>query len=188
MLGKGRFELKLSPRDLRLLPLLAVLAVGGAFFPSVMGRYQEVRAKEAELAEKREELENLRRRLSGLNALRQRLSQLEAEYEAVSWPPDPRTQGAAWLASLLEEAGMRVESLEISGGDPFAEGLLAVNVTVRGKAPGYQAVREGVERLLASRSVIRSIRLEYAAGEGLGFDLRVGVLVPQGGEPGGGGP
>jgi len=175
--SKGPFSLKLSPRDVRLLPLLVALSIGGAFSPSILNRYQEVRTKEKEVAEKHQEVESLRQRLAELNVLRQRLSQLEAEYKAVSWPPDPRTQGAAWVASLLEEAGMKVESMEITGGDPFAEGLLAVNVAVQGNAAGYKAVRDGLEKLLASRSVIRSIRLEYTPGEGLRVDLKVGVLV-----------
>lgn len=185
MVSKSRFKLELSPRDARLLPLLLMLAVAAAFTPSLLGRYQEVRAKGEEVMQKKQEVESLRQRLAELSALRQRLARLEEEYGAVSWPPDPRTQGAAWMAALLEGAGLKVENMEISGGDPFAEGLLSVNVAVRGKAPGYGAVREGLKRLLDSRSVIRSVRLEYAAGQGLSFDFKVGVLVPLTGAAGG---
>lgn len=186
MASKGGLNFKFSPKDARFLPLLAILVIGAAFTPSILGRYQEVQIKEEEVAEKRREVEDLRRQLAEVNALRQQLSHLEREYATISWPPDPRSQGAAWMVSLLEGVGLKVESIDISGGDPFAEGLLSVNVSIRGRTPSYGAVREGLEKLLASRSVIRSVRLEYDAKQGLTFDLQVGVLVPQIGAMGGG--
>lgn len=185
MASKGGFGPKLLPKDARPLPLLAILVVGAAFTPSILGLYQEVQIKGEEVAEKKQEVENLRQRLAEVDALRQQLSHLEREYATISWPPDPRAQGADWMVSLLEGTGLKVESIDISGGDPFAEGLLSVNVTIRGRAPSYGAVREGLEKLLASRSVIRSVRLEYNAKRGLTFDLQVGVLVPQIGATGG---
>ncbi len=167
---------KYPPLLLFLLGLALALALGFGNFSSRKGEVEELRAQ---LDGLQSELDSMRVRRASLEKLEERLKELEAFYRSVKWPPDPETQGVAWVVGLLEEAGWKVESLEISGGEPLPNGLKSVRTIARGKAKGAPSVTKALEKLLEARVSVDRIAVEALPEGALSMELQFAILTPQ---------
>lgn len=171
---------QVKPQDLKtltrylllLLPFLLLL-----FLPSrVIERSATLASLRDEVSRVETQVAALRKQAAELPTLQSRLAQLEAEFRAVNWPPDPRTRGVGWLEEALRSRGWNLKRLEVADAEPFPGGVEAVGIQLRAEVPSYRELVGGLEGLLASRLAILSLRVEKS-DRGLVVDLRLKAPV-----------
>lgn len=172
---------QVKPQDLKtltrylllLLPFLLLLL----FLPSrVIERSATPASLRDEVSRVETQVAALRKQAAELPTLQSRLAQLEAEFRAVHWPPDPRTRGVGWLEEALRSRGWNLKHLEVADAEPFPGGVEAVGIQLRAEVPSYRELVGGLEGLLASRLAILSLRVEKS-DRGLVVDLRLKAPV-----------
>lgn len=159
---------------LRYAPLLLLALLLALLYPRLADRMAGLASLRDEVSRLEVEVSRLRGEVSQIPLLQAKLADLEAQFRSGRWPKDPRREGLSWLEENLRQRGWSLESLEVAEAEPLAGGVRAVGVNVRGRAPDYFRLMEGLEYIAQSRIAIPVLKVSKEE-EGLAVTLELKV-------------